>query len=74
MSNQKKKIFLLADSAVDLRFIYDQLKDTYDVRWIFYNKKLRRDLFELGYEKKKNDFNKQFQNFFEKNFIKVFEI
>ena len=53
MSNQKKKIFLLADSAVDLRFIYDQLKDTYDVRWIFYNKKLRRDLFELGYEKKK---------------------
>ena len=53
MSNQKKKIFLLADSAVDLRFIHDQLNDIYDVRWVYYNKKLRRDLFELGYEKKK---------------------
>ena len=40
MSNLKKKIFLLADSAVDLRFIYELLKKNYSVKWVFYNKNL----------------------------------
>ena len=40
MANHKKKIFLLADSLVDLRFVYEVLLKSYDVKWVFYNKKL----------------------------------
>ncbi len=50
MSNIKKKIFLLADSAVDLRFIYEFLKKSHNVKWIFYNSNLRKDLIRLGYQ------------------------
>ncbi len=52
MSNLKKKIFLLADSAVDLRFICELLKKNYCVKWVFYNKKLYDDLYKLGYQEK----------------------
>lgn len=52
MSNYQKKIFLLADSAVDLRFICELLKKTYSVKWVFYNKNLQDDLNKLGYRKK----------------------
>ena len=50
MSNLKKKIFLLADSAVDLRFICELLKKNYCVKWVFYNKNLYDDLYKLGYQ------------------------
>ena len=52
MSNLKKKIFLLADSAVDLRFICELLKKNYSVKWVFYNKNLYDDLYKLGYQEK----------------------
>tara|TARA_Y100000389_G_scaffold203062_1_gene250297 strand:- start:1411 stop:2598 length:1188 start_codon:yes stop_codon:yes gene_type:complete len=71
MSYHKKKIFFLADSLVDLRFIYDLLKDSYDVRWIFYNNKLKKDLFKLGYEKKKIILISNFKFFLKKILFKI---
>lgn len=39
MSIKKKVILLLADSVVDLRFIYEILKKKHNVIWVFYHKK-----------------------------------
>ena len=36
---------------VDLRFIYEILIKSYDVKWVFYNKKLKNDFLKLGYNK-----------------------
>lgn len=49
MSYHKKKIFLLADSLVDLRFIHEILIKSYDVKWVYYNRKLKNDFLRLGY-------------------------
>lgn len=48
----KKKIFFLADSSVDLRFAYDSLKKKYDITWVYYHKKLKFDLVDLGCKEK----------------------
>ena len=48
----KKKIFFLADSTVDLIYSYDYLKNYYETKWVVYNDQVRRDLIRLGYHKK----------------------
>ena len=50
MANHKK-IFSFIDSLVDLRFVYEILIKSYDVKWVFYNKKLKNDFLKLGYNK-----------------------
>ena len=47
--NMKKSIYFLADSAVDLRFVYDLLKKNYNVAWVYYNKNLKSELLNLKY-------------------------
>lgn len=48
MSIKKKDIFLLADSVVDLRFIYEILKKKHNVTWVFYYKKNISQAKDLG--------------------------
>ena len=45
----KKKIFFLAESVVDLRFIYNELNNHFDLKWVFYSKKLKKEFLCLGY-------------------------
>ena len=47
--NMKKSIYFLADSSVDLRFVYDLLKKNYSVTWVYYNKSLKSELLNLEY-------------------------
>ena len=47
--NMNKKIYFLADSAVDLRLVYDLLKKDYNVAWVYYNKSLKTELLNLKY-------------------------
>ncbi len=76
MANHKKKIFLLADSLVDLRFVYEILLKSYDVKWVFYNKKLKNDFLKLGYNKNDLIFvNKlNFLDFLKKIIFRIFKI
>ena len=48
----KKKIFFLAESVVDLRFIYNELNNYFDLKWVFYRKKLKKEFLSLGYKPK----------------------
>ena len=80
--NMKKSIYFLADSTVDLRFVYDLLKKNYNVAWVYYNKNLKSELLNLKYCKSdlillnknsltlllKKIFNKIFGKFF---FLKI---
>ena len=68
----KKKIFFLADSVVDLRFIYNELNNVYVLKWVYYHKSLKKEFFSLGYKKK--DLIYLSSNFFEKIFKKIFNI
>ena len=44
----KKKVFLLADSSVNLKSVYETLKDYYEVTWVHYHKNLRFEISALG--------------------------
>ena len=44
----KKKVFLLADSSVNLKSVYETLKDHYEITWIYYHKNLKSELQALG--------------------------
>ena len=44
----KKKVFLLADSSVNLKSVYETLKDYYEVTWVNYHKNLRFEISALG--------------------------
>ena len=44
----KKKVFLLADSSVNLKSVYETLKDHYEITWVYYHKNLKSELQALG--------------------------
>ena len=44
----KKKVFLLADSSVNLKSVYETLKDYYEITWVHYHKNLRSEVKALG--------------------------
>jgi len=68
----KKKIFFLADSLVDLRFIFDQLKKDYDVKWVYYNKSLKQEILSNGYTQ--NDIIYLSSNIFKIIFLKILDL
>ena len=48
-----KKIFFLADSLVDLKFLYTLLKKKYEINWVYYHKNLKSDLLKLDCDNNK---------------------
>ena len=68
----KKKIFFLADSLVDLRFIFDQLKKDYEVKWVYYHKSLKKEILSSGYTQ--NDTIYISSNIFKIIFLKLLDL
>ena len=48
----KKKVFFLTDSSVNLRSVYQALKNHYDITWVYYHKKIKSELYDLGCSEK----------------------
>ena len=48
----KKKVFFLTDSSVNLRSVYQALKNHHDITWVYYHKKIKSELYELGCSEK----------------------
>ena len=48
----KKKVFFLTDSSVNLRSVYQALKNHHDITWVHYHKKIKSELYDLGCSEK----------------------